>query len=181
MKAHPFSLKNLTATAFLCGLLQLQSSHAQDSWSGFQNGGRFTVSNLPETWDAQSKNVTWKIDIQGYGQSTPVVLGDQVFVTSTSGKNKDEYHLIAYALADGSKRWQHDFKNPSPEENNNYVSRAAPSPAVDAQGVVASFEGGVVASFSHDGKLRWSKNLIEQYGPIKARHGLASSLEQDKQ
>ena len=111
MKAYPFSLKNLTATAFLCGLLQLQSSHAQDSWSGFQNGGRFTVSNLPETWDAQSKNVTWKIDIQGYGQSTPVVFGDQLFVTTTSGQNKDEKHIIAYSRADRSKSRPQDFKN----------------------------------------------------------------------
>lgn len=181
MKIDSLLWKKRTAMAILCGLLQIPSIHAQDTWSGFQNGGRFTVSNLPETWDPQSKSVAWKVDIQGYGQSTPVVFGDQVFVTSTSGKNKDEYHLVAYALADGSKRWQHDFKNPSPEESNNYVSRAAPSPVVDTQGIIVSFEGGVVASFSHDGKLRWSKNLVEQYGSIKARHGLASSLEQDKQ
>jgi outer membrane protein assembly factor BamB len=181
MKANPLSWKTFRAIALLSGLLPFDSIRAQDSWSGFQNGGRLTVSNLPDSWDAQLKNVAWKVDIQGYGQSTPVVLGDQVFVTSTSGKNKDECHLSAYALADGSKRWQHDFKNPSPEENNNYVSRAAPSPVVDAQGVIVSFEGGVVAFFSLDGKLRWTKNLVELYGPIKARHGLSSSLEQDKE
>lgn len=180
MKSNPFASQNRYALALLWSLLQLPLSYAQDSWSGFQNGGRLTVSNLPDSWDGQSKDVAWKVDIQGYGQSTPVVFGDQVFLSSTSGKNKEGYHLAAYALTDGSKLWQQDFQNPSPEENNNYVSRAAPSPIVDAQGVVVSFEGGLVASFSLDGKLRWQKNLVELYGPIKARHGLAASLEQDK-
>jgi len=152
---------------------------AQDQWSGFQNGGRLNVPKLPESWDAQGKNIAWKVSLEGYGQSTPVVFGDQVFITTTSGSNKENCHLVAYALSDGVKRWQKDFKNPTPEENNNYVSRAAPSPVVDSQGVVVSFEGGVLASFSLDGKLRWEKNLVELYGPIKARHGLASSLEQD--
>lgn len=152
---------------------------AQEQWNGFQNGGRLTVASLPQSWDAQGKNIAWKVDLEGYGQSTPVVFGDQVFLTSTSGPRKENYHLVAYSLTDGAKRWQKDFSNPSPEENNSYVSRAAPSPVLDSQRLVAGFEGGIVAAYSLDGKLLWEKNLVELYGPIKARHGLAASLEQD--
>jgi outer membrane protein assembly factor BamB len=36
-----------------------------------------------------------------------------------------------------------------------------------------------VAAFAFDGKLLWEKNLVDMYGPIKARHGLAASLEHD--
>lgn len=165
--------------ALLLCLFVTHKATAQEQWSGFQNGGKLSVERLPDSWNAEGKNVAWKADVQGYGQSTPVVFGDQVFLTSTSGPNKENYHVVAYALSDGSKRWQSDFKNPTPEESNSYVSRAAPSPVVDAQGIWVSFEGGVVAALSHDGKLKWEKNLVEAYGPIKARHGLAASLEQD--
>jgi len=114
MKSNPFASQNRYALALLWSLLQFPLIYAQDSWSGFQNGGRLTVSNLPGSWDGQSKDVAWKVDIQGYGQSTPVVFGNQVFLTSTSGKSKEGYHLAVYALSDGSKLWQQDFQNPSP-------------------------------------------------------------------
>jgi outer membrane protein assembly factor BamB len=36
-----------------------------------------------------------------------------------------------------------------------------------------------VVALASDGKIRWQHNLVEKFGPIKARHGLAASLEQD--
>ncbi len=87
--------------------------------------------------------------------------------------------MAALAIDTGKPLWKLDFDNPSPVESNNYVSRAAPTPVVDAQGLVVSFEGGVVAAISHAGKVLWQKNLVSEYGPITSRHGLAASLEQD--
>lgn len=154
---------------------------ADPGWTAFQNGGQLKFASLPDAWDADGKNIAWKIAIDGYGQSSPVVFGDQVLLTFTSGPNKEQCHVAAYGLKDGSKRWQQSFANPTPEESNNYISRAAPTPVVDARGAIVSFEGGLVIALSHDGKIRWEKNLVESYGPIKARHGLAASLEQDSE
>jgi outer membrane protein assembly factor BamB len=154
---------------------------ADQGWSGFQNGGQLKVTNLPDSWDAAGKNIAWKISIDGYGQSSPVVSNDLVFVTSTSGPKKEKCHVAAYGLKDGDKRWQRDFANPSPEESNNYVSRAAPTPIVDASGVIVGFEGGLIVALAPDGQTRWQRNLVDTYGPIKARHGLAASLEQDNE
>ncbi|MFN5851850.1 MAG: PQQ-binding-like beta-propeller repeat protein, partial [Pirellulaceae bacterium] len=120
--------------------------NAEEIWSGFQNGGQLQVEQLPESWDASGKGIAWKAALEGYGQSTPVVAENEVYLTSVSGPNKETYHVTAYSLVDGSKRWQKDFSNPSPEESNSYVSRAAPSPVIDATGLFVSFEGGIVAS-----------------------------------
>ncbi|MFN6398940.1 MAG: PQQ-binding-like beta-propeller repeat protein [Planctomycetota bacterium] len=179
MRSLRLAVSDLRILSGFLGLVLAGQSVAEDQWSGFQNSGRLIVSELPDAWDAQGKNVAWKAELLGYGQSTPVVYGDQVYVTSTSGPNKENCHVTAYALLDGSKRWQKDFQNPSPEPSNSYVSRAAPTPVVDSQGLVVSFEGGLLIGLAFDGKLRWEKNLVDLYGPIKARHGLASSLEQD--
>ncbi|MFN9592914.1 MAG: PQQ-binding-like beta-propeller repeat protein [Pirellulaceae bacterium] len=153
--------------------------NAEEIWSGFQNGGQLQVEQLPESWDASGKGIAWKAALEGYGQSTPVVAENEVYLTSVSGPNKETYHVTAYSLVDGSKRWQKDFSNPSPEESNSYVSRAAPSPVIDATGLFVSFDGGIVASLSRSGELVWQRNLVETDGTIKARHGLAASLEQD--
>ncbi|MFN5948958.1 MAG: PQQ-binding-like beta-propeller repeat protein, partial [Pirellulaceae bacterium] len=104
--------------------------NAEEIWSGFQNGGQLQVEQLPESWDASGKGIAWKAALEGYGQSTPVVAENEVYLTSVSGPNKETYHVTAYSLVDGSKRWQKDFSNPSPEESNSYVSRAAPSPVI---------------------------------------------------
>lgn len=165
--------------AFIAALANANTVAAEDGWTGFQNGGELIADSLPDAWDAAGKNLAWKIDIEGYGQSSPVISHDQVFVTFTSGAKKENYHVAAYALKDGAKQWQQDFTNPTPEENNSYVSRAAPTPVVDANGLYVSFEGGVVVALTTDGQIRWQHNLVEKFGPIKARHGLAASLEQD--
>ncbi|MEW4456031.1 PQQ-binding-like beta-propeller repeat protein [Bremerella sp. JC817] len=153
--------------------------HTSAAWPSFQNGGQCLIpgDSLPQKWSA-TENIAWKAEIEGYGQSTPIVTGDQIIVTSTSGPNKENYHLAAFQLGTGEKLWQKDFKNPSPIENTSYVSRAAPSPIADGSGYIVYYEGGIVVAVEQDGKIRWERNLVEEYGPISSRHGLSSSLEQ---
>ena len=150
------------------------------AWPKFQNGGQLVVpgTGLPKEWSAET-NVAWKAEIEGYGQSTPLVADGQVVVTSTAGPNKEAYFIASFDLTSGDKQWQVELKNPSPIENNSYVSRAAPTGVVDQAGFIAYFEGGLVAAVDKKGDLRWERNLVEAYGPITSRHGLASSLEQD--
>lgn len=151
-------------------------------WSEFQNGGK-TISpslELPLHWTPET-NVAWTAKVPGYGQSAPVVAHDQIVVTSTSGANKDHYHLVSYAVGSGEKNWQVDLKNPSPFENTPMVSRAAPSAIATSDGFIAFFEGGVVVSVSAAGERQWELDLVEKFGAIEARHGLAASLEQDDQ
>lgn len=148
-------------------------------WPAFQNSGQTAVAAeaIPTQWSAE-KNVAWTADIPGYGQSTPIVAHDQVVVTSTSGDNKDNYHVESYTLLTGEKRWQIDMKNPSPFANTPMVSRAAPSAIATEEGFIAFFEGGVVVALDKEGGKIWEKDLVSSYGPIEARHGLSSSLEQ---
>lgn len=148
-------------------------------WPAFQNGGQPAVAAdaIPTHWSAE-KNVAWSADIPGYGQSTPIVAHDQVVVTSTSGDKKDNYHVESYALLTGEKVWQIDMKNPSPFANTPMVSRAAPSAIATDEGFIALFEGGIVIALDKEGGKLWERDLVAAYGPIEARHGLSSSLEQ---
>ncbi len=171
---------SLVAGGIVFGFVNiLPASAEQAAWPGFQNGGQPIAQAdwLPTTWSPES-NIDWTAPIEGYGQSTPVVAYDQIVVTSTSGAQKDHYHITSFAM-DGSKNWQVDRPNPSPFKNSPMVSRAAPSAVATQDGFVAFFEGGVLMGLSTAGEVRWERDLVEQFGEIGARFGLAASLEFD--
>ena len=167
----------LVGLAFNCSVIYAQDVEVK--WSGFQNGGVFADQDmeLPLEWSVDS-NVKWQVDLEGYGQSTPVVFKDQAYVTSVAGENKESIHVRAINLETGDTVWNYEKENSTPEANNIYVSRAAVTPVVDSDGVIAFFEGGNMVALDHEGKLRWEKDFIKEYGDVKTRHSLASSLEQ---
>lgn len=81
------------------------TAFAADAWTGFRGGSLGGVSQeerLPEKWSA-TENVAWVAEIPGRGWSSPVVLGDRVFVTT--------------AVSPGA------FKQPSPGiYGNDYIA-----------------------------------------------------------
>ncbi len=119
---------------------------------------------------------------QGLGHSTarlwsiePVVWKDRVFVTAVSGELKENLHVLAIDLATGSTLWQKDFEATQKVKDSDAVSRGAPTPAIDADGLLVVFESGDVFALSHDGDLRWKRSFVADHGEIKGPHGYSSS------
>ncbi len=54
-------------------------------WRGPATTGVSAETGLPERW-SDTENVAWKTAVRGLGISSPIVWGDQVFVTSQIGK-----------------------------------------------------------------------------------------------
>lgn len=160
----------------LCLSLLLFAADAPARWPGFlgANATPPVADAIPLEWSPE-KNIAWKADLPGDGQSSPVVWGEQVFVTSIEGPKKEKCHVIALALADGKHLWTHTFDSSDPVANSLYVSRAAPTPVVDAARVYAFFESGDVVALGHAGKPQWSRSLSADYGKFKNKFGLAAS------
>ncbi|MGZ0175196.1 MAG: PQQ-binding-like beta-propeller repeat protein, partial [Planctomycetales bacterium] len=60
-------------------------------WSQFRGpGGQGATSeaNLPLTW-SDTENLAWKTELPGYGSSSPIALGDRLYVTCYSGYGTD--------------------------------------------------------------------------------------------
>lgn len=149
-------------------------------WTSFQNGGGAveTLSTTKFNWEADPQLV-WQAEIPGYGQSSPVLLGNRIYLTTVEGANKETYRVLALDRNSGQQIWDFSRENPSPRESSNYVSKAAPTPIADPQGVISFFEGGLLVALSPEGKTRWQRNLQQEFGPLDERHGLSASLEQD--
>jgi outer membrane protein assembly factor BamB len=165
--------------ATLAGLLVVAGASVATAthWTRFQSPApEVDVTRLPEKW-SPTEGLAWSTALPGYGQSSPVTWGDTVYVTAISGPNKETCHVLALNRATGTMLWQRELAAASPGENSRYMSRAAPTPLVDDQGLYCFFEGGNLLALTPSGETRWARNLVEEFGDLKARHGLSSSLE----
>src|SRR5438477_2441083 len=83
-------LKSLLLGAVCFALCTLLAGAAD--WPGFRGPGGQAVAQdkeLPATWDG-TKNLAWKTKLPGPGGSSPIVLGDRVFVTCYTGYGAGE-------------------------------------------------------------------------------------------
>ena len=60
------------------------------------------ATGLPTTLSIQD-NVAWEMMLPGKGLSSPVVVGDKVFITCSSGPDQKRLHVICFHSADGKK------------------------------------------------------------------------------
>ena len=68
---------------FICFLLLLSSTALAQDWPSWRgpNGTGAVDADPPTTW-SDTENVRWKVRLPGRGHSTPIVVGDRVFVTA---------------------------------------------------------------------------------------------------
>lgn len=97
-----------TVVPILCVLLLASALPAADDWPQFRgpNGnGHSPVSGLPLKWSEQ-ENVAWKTPIHDRGWSSPVVWGNQVWLTTAT---QDGSKLYAIAVDRESGKIVHDI------------------------------------------------------------------------
>lgn len=150
---------------------------ASAAWIGFRGDGSGQAhwTDLPLHW-SETENLAWRVALPGYGQSSPVVWGDQVYVTSVEGPRKEALILSALSLSTGEVRWRRRFSASQQIESTEMVSRAAPTPAVDGERIYAFWESGDLLALDHQGETLWRRSLTTEYGPFLGNHGVASSL-----
>jgi hypothetical protein len=75
---------------------------AIDTWPGFRGDGssHSAARDLPVTWSPKD-NLAWRIVLPGYGQSSPVVWRDRIFVTVVEGRDKAKCIVVAADLQTG--------------------------------------------------------------------------------
>lgn len=175
-----FNTKLKLVFTLFFGLLSSQLQGAEN-WSGFRgNGSNISLATkLPLKWSPEN-GMRWKLTIPGYGQSSPVIWGNQVYVTSIEGPQQEKCLVHAYNISTGSSSWTKKFKSSQTTKTSSMVSRAAPTPTIDEKGVYTFFESGDVVAYSHSGSQLWHRSLVKDYGKFISNHGIGSSLAQTK-
>ncbi|MEM6279135.1 MAG: PQQ-binding-like beta-propeller repeat protein [Verrucomicrobiota bacterium] len=144
---------------------------AQENWTQFRGPtgrGHAEAGKIPHSWDESS--IVWKSELQGSGQSSPVVYGDRIFLTGASEDGTERY-VMGLSKKDGSLLWMHTVKFDAPEEVHKMNSHATPTCATDGENVVAFFGPAGLFCFTVTGEKRWAVNL----GTFEGSWGIAAS------
>ncbi len=144
----------------------VQSSSADD-WKNFRGpGGQgfSTETNLPSRW-SDEENLTWKTRLPGAGSSSPIALGEKLYVTCYSGYgiesgegNLDDLklHLVCINSKDGSIEWDAKINPRQPESKRvRDHGYAAATPATDGKNIYVFFGKTGVLKFDLAGKKIW--------------------------
>ena len=164
----------LTYTIVLLALFPLE---AWADWTSFRNGGDSSAETLPVKWSPES--IAWQLELTGYGQSTPVIQGQQIFVASVVGGMKEQCLIQCLDLEDGSEQWRYETPSAKQSPSSYMASRAAPTPVVDKNGVYVFFETGDLLAVDLSGSKLWHHDLSEELGEFQNNHGLGSSPAQN--
>lgn len=154
----------------------------EQSWPGFRGDGTSRLeaeAKYPLNWSTEN-NIAWQVNLTGYGQSSPLIWGEQVFVTSADGPKKIDLIIACYSLSAGEKLWEKHFEGSQPVPVSNYVSRSAPTGCVDANMVYSFFEAGNLIALDHAGEVQWQRSLVDDFGKFLGNHGIGGSLAQTK-
>lgn len=157
------------------------ASVSAGDWAEFRGPtgqGHATASKLPTQWSS-SKNVAWKTSIAGLGWSSPIVVGDRIYLTTAvptgDGEKKDQsLRTICLNAATGKSVWDkeiflQDGKTAKPIHSKN--SHASPTPISDGKHLFVHFGAQGTACLTLDGAAVW-QNREFQY---EMRHGNGGS------
>lgn len=138
-------------------------------WRGPSGQGLVTGTGYPDKWSA-TQNVLWKTPVPGTGNSSPIVWGDRIILT-TSYDGGRRLSVLAYRRSDGSLLWETfapEGAADSVHAKNGYASATALS---DGSRIYVSFGSRGLMAFDMNGKLVWRQDL----GRIANYHGPAGS------
>ncbi len=125
--------------------------------------------------ESSSMSIAWQVPLQGRGLSGPIVIGENVIITSCSGYRQDRLHVLCFAIDSGEKLWERQFWATGRTMCQNKMCVATPTPASDGKRIFAFYSSNDLACLDLDGNLLWFRGLTHDYPNASNSLGMASS------
>ena len=113
------------------------------------------------------KNVLWKTEAPA-GKSSPVVVGDRIFLTASEG---DDLITMCLSRTSGKVQWRRSIRAAKREAQHTLNDRAAPTAVTDGKSVFVFFADFGLVAYDFEGNARWQLPL----GPFNSQHGIVAS------
>jgi outer membrane protein assembly factor BamB len=182
MRFGPIHLVFLLSLIIIPATAQKQADRGH--WPSFR--GRFALGvadgqNLPDRWDGEKGTaIKWRTRIPGLGHSSPIVWGDQIWVTTavssrseasfkpglygdgTASDDRSVHQWKVYCIDKRSGRvlWAQKAVEGVPIDRRHIKSTYANStPATDGHYVVAFFGSQGLYCYDMKGRLAWKRDL----------------------
>jgi outer membrane protein assembly factor BamB len=156
--------RNVLNWVALLGVLTQVVVIAADDWPQFRGpdgNGHSDTRDLPLTW-SETKNVVWKTAIHDRGWSSPVILANQIWLTTAK---QDGRKLYALCIDRQSGRVIADIKLfdvPEPQYCHPFNSYASPTPVIEAGRVYVTFGApGTACIDTKTFRVLWQRRDLE--------------------
>lgn len=154
------------ACAFVAFSLMSYFAVAEDwaQWRGTQRDGKSSEKGLLAKWPEAGPKLLWQTKNLGSGFSTPSIVGEQLFVISNQGNEKEE--VVALSTSNGNKLWSTPIGKVGPNQGPQYPGTRA-TPTVSGESIYAlGSDGDLVCLDIKSGQKKWSKNLRSDFGGV---------------
>jgi outer membrane protein assembly factor BamB len=167
---------------------------------GLAAAGIADGANLPDTWAGSGRGLLWKVRVPGLAHSSPVVWGDQLFVTTaisslpgatfkpglygegtaSEDRTVHRWDVLSLDKRTGKVLWQRTAYEGVPREKRHIkATYANATPATDGRHVVAFFGSQGLYAYDMKGQLEWKRDLgrldVGAYDAPDYEWGAASS------
>lgn len=157
----------------ILSLVTIASASVRADWPQFR--GPDSTGVLANASIPAKLKIDWNAPLPGRGLSSPIVIGDKVFVTSSSGPKQERLHLLCFNYENGSKRWERQLQATGRTMSHPKTAVAAPTACSDGRRVFAIWSSNDLAAFDLDGNLLWLRGLTVDYANASNSLGMASS------
>ncbi|MCA9126786.1 MAG: PQQ-binding-like beta-propeller repeat protein [Planctomycetales bacterium] len=146
-------------------------------WRGPNKNGIASATARPPERFGSNENLAWVVPIPGRGHSSPVVVGDTVYLATADTGNPTQ-SVIALNLQDGKTIWKRDVSRGGfPERNHPKNTEASPTIACDGERLFVTFfhhRKIQLTALSTDGETAWQRDVCA-YNPKAYEYGYAAS------
>jgi len=177
------SVKRICSALLLAGLLVASGSAqgprkiAVGDWPEARGPNRDGVSKetgLIEKWALNGENFLWRVPYGG--RSTPIVMGNRVYLQNPSGRGPTLQERIMALDADTGKAvWEYKFNIYQSDVPPHRVGWASPAADPDTGNIYALSVGAEVVALSKDGKLLWNRSIGEEFAAFTTHGGRTMS------
>lgn len=168
-------IKTLVFHLFLSAAFLLANSHAD--WLQFRGTDSTGVAEgeAPAEFKGD-ESIAWSVELPGRGLSSPIVIGDNVVVTASSGPDQELLHVICFDANSGDIRWERRFWATGRTMTHKKTSVAAPTPCSNGELIFAYYSSNDLFCLDLEGNLQWLRGLGYDYPNASNSLGMASSL-----
>lgn len=156
-------------------LLCMCSAVLRADWPQFRGpdgNGTAEQADLPLRW-SEHENMVWSTELPGPGASSPIWIGEKIFVTCYSGVDRQDreadtsklkLHVVCLRTTDGSILWTQGIQPAEKQPRGGrggarWAGYASGTPCADETAVYVPFDNTGVFAFDHKGALLWKQDI----------------------
>jgi len=176
-KAQPRQVVFLFVLVYLGAFSALASAADWMRFRGPNGSGIAAESTLPISW-SETENLKWQVPLPGPGSSSPIIVGERIFVTCYTGYGIDAddpgviadltRHLLCIDATTGETQWQRSVSVVLPEDPySGFITEhgyASSTPVSDGQQIFAFFGKSGVVAYDLQGNELWQTSVGTESG-----------------